>query len=68
MILALAICLATQTAYPQWGYLRPGPHAVGFRIVEAYDKARSYNANRNYGYRQGQDGNGTRPNFAQQQE
>jgi hypothetical protein len=27
---------------PLWGGLKPGPHAVGFRVVSAYDHARTY--------------------------
>lgn len=46
-ILALFICLfglaanrAAAQSFPQWGNLKPGPHAVGFRLIQKYDYSR----------------------------
>ena len=33
---------ATAQSFPQWGNLKPGPHAVGFKAIHAVDSARSY--------------------------
>lgn len=45
--LALLVCLfclglsrASAQSFPQWGNLRPGPYAVGFRHIQKYDYSR----------------------------
>jgi dienelactone hydrolase len=39
---AAAAAAATTTASPLWGDLEPGPHAVGFQILERRDPARPF--------------------------
>lgn len=45
-LLLCLFCLASSQAsaqsLPQWGNLKPGPYAVGFKVVNTYDYARGY--------------------------
>src|SRR5216110_3245617 len=43
ILLALPASAAPPSS-PLWGNLTPGPHAVGFRLLERYDASRVYRA------------------------
>jgi hypothetical protein len=52
LVIVLLVCLVPALVQaesaPLWGDLQPGPYAVGYRTWERYDRARTFQAKRDY--------------------